>query len=83
VTVDIVDDLIHTWPCWHARCQLNTGATIQPFAALRFSSDEPLDDVTAPPFDVLSPADVDTLVDGTTTASSASMCHWIATGRSL
>ena len=31
----------------------------EPFAALRYSPDEPLDDVTAPPYDVLSPADVD------------------------
>ena len=34
----------------------------EPFAALRYSSDEPLDDVTAPPYDVLSPADVDSLL---------------------
>jgi uncharacterized protein (DUF1015 family) len=32
------------------------------FAALRYSPDEPLDDVTAPPYDVVSPADVDTLL---------------------
>jgi uncharacterized protein (DUF1015 family) len=29
---------------------------------LRYSPEEPLDDVTAPPYDVLSPADVDTLL---------------------
>lgn len=34
----------------------------EPFAALRYSRDEALDDVTAPPYDVLSPADVDTLL---------------------
>jgi uncharacterized protein (DUF1015 family) len=34
----------------------------EPFAALRYSPDEPLDDVTAPPYDVLSPADVDSLL---------------------
>jgi uncharacterized protein (DUF1015 family) len=33
----------------------------EPFAALRYSGDEPLDDVTAPPYDVLSPLDVETL----------------------
>jgi uncharacterized protein (DUF1015 family) len=34
----------------------------EPFAALRYSSDEPLDDVTAPPYDVLSSGDVDALL---------------------
>ena len=34
----------------------------EPFAALRYSPDEPLDDVTAPPYDVLSTADVDNLL---------------------
>ena len=34
----------------------------EPFAALRYSSGEPLDDVTAPPYAVLSPADVDSLL---------------------
>ena len=34
----------------------------EPFSALRFSPDEPLDDVSAPPYDVLSPADVDNLL---------------------
>ena len=34
----------------------------EPFAALRYSPDEPLDDVTAPPYDVLSPTDVDSLL---------------------
>jgi uncharacterized protein (DUF1015 family) len=34
----------------------------EPFAALRYSPDEPLDDVTAPPYDVLSPADIDNLL---------------------
>ena len=34
----------------------------EPFAALRYSSEEPLDDVTAPPYDVLSPSDVDDLL---------------------
>ncbi len=34
----------------------------EPFAALRYSPDEPLDDVTAPPYDVLSPSDVDDLL---------------------
>jgi uncharacterized protein (DUF1015 family) len=33
----------------------------EPFAALRYSQDEPLDDVTAPPYDVLSQADVEAL----------------------
>ncbi len=34
----------------------------EPFAALRYSPEEPLDDVTAPPYDVLSPSDVDALL---------------------
>ena len=34
----------------------------EPFAALRYSADEPLDDVTAPPYDVLSTGDVETLL---------------------
>ena len=34
----------------------------EPFAALRYSKDEPLDDVVAPPYDVLSTADVDALL---------------------
>ena len=34
----------------------------EPFAALRYSPDEPLDDVTAPPYDVLSNGDVDALL---------------------
>lgn len=34
----------------------------EPFAALRYSTDEPLDDVTAPPYDVLSAGDVETLL---------------------
>lgn len=34
----------------------------EPFAALRYSPDEPLDDVVAPPYDVLSLADVDALL---------------------
>jgi uncharacterized protein (DUF1015 family) len=34
----------------------------EPFAALRYSPDEPLDDVTAPPYDVLSTADVEALL---------------------
>jgi len=34
----------------------------EPFAALRYSASEPLDDVTAPPYDVLSVADVETLL---------------------
>ena len=34
----------------------------EPFAALRYSPDEPLDDVVAPPYDVLSLADVDSLL---------------------
>ena len=34
----------------------------EPFAALRYSGDEPLDDVVAPPYDVLSIADVDALL---------------------
>ncbi len=33
----------------------------EPFAALRYSADESLDDVSAPPYDVLSPADIDEL----------------------
>lgn len=33
----------------------------EPFAALRYSPELPLDDVTAPPYDVLSDADVDAL----------------------
>ena len=36
----------------------------EPFAALRYSPDEPLDDVVAPPYDVLSLADVDALLAG-------------------
>ncbi|HEY4607736.1 MAG TPA: DUF1015 domain-containing protein [Ilumatobacteraceae bacterium] len=34
----------------------------EPFAALRYSAAEPLDDVTAPPYDVLSLGDVETLL---------------------
>ncbi len=34
----------------------------EPFAALRYAPDEPLDDVTAPPYDVLSTADVEALL---------------------
>jgi len=34
----------------------------EPFAALRYSPSEPLDDVTAPPYDVLSTAGVETLL---------------------
>jgi uncharacterized protein (DUF1015 family) len=34
----------------------------EPFAALRYSSDEPLDDVTAPPYDVVSLVDIDALL---------------------
>ena len=34
----------------------------EPFAALRYAPDEPLDDVTAPPYDVLSTGDVETLL---------------------
>jgi uncharacterized protein (DUF1015 family) len=33
----------------------------EPFAALRYSAGESLDDVTAPPYDVLSPADIEAL----------------------
>jgi uncharacterized protein (DUF1015 family) len=35
----------------------------EPFAALRYAPGEPLDDVTAPPYDVLSTADVEALRD--------------------
>jgi uncharacterized protein (DUF1015 family) len=34
----------------------------EPFAALRYAPAQPLGDVTAPPYDVLSPADVDALI---------------------
>jgi uncharacterized protein (DUF1015 family) len=34
----------------------------EPFAALRYAPDESLDDVTAPPYDVLSTSDVETLL---------------------
>jgi uncharacterized protein (DUF1015 family) len=34
----------------------------EPFTALRYSPDEPLDDVSAPPYDVLSMADVEALL---------------------
>lgn len=34
----------------------------EPFAALRYSTNEPLDEVVAPPYDVLSPADIDSLL---------------------
>ncbi len=34
----------------------------EPFAALRYARREPLDEVTAPPYDVLSSVDVDTLL---------------------
>jgi uncharacterized protein (DUF1015 family) len=47
-----------TRPCWHARCQPVRVPRFEPFAALRYSPSEPLDDVTAPPYDVLSPADI-------------------------
>ena len=54
--------ILHTWPCWHARCQPVRVPRFEPFAALRYSADEPLDNVVAPPYDVLSLADVDALV---------------------
>src|SRR4029079_18244718 len=50
------------WPCWHARCQPVGVPRFEPFAALRYSASEPLDDVTAPPYDVLSVADVEGLL---------------------
>ena len=34
----------------------------EPFAALRYARHEPLDEVTAPPYDVLSTADVEALL---------------------
>jgi uncharacterized protein (DUF1015 family) len=34
----------------------------EPFAALRYASEEPLEDVAAPPYDVLSASDVDALL---------------------
>lgn len=49
-------------PCWHARCQPVRVPRFEPFAALRFSSSLPLDQVAAPPYDVLSGADVDALL---------------------
>ncbi len=48
--------------CWHARWQPVRVPRFEPFAALRYSGDEPLDDVVAPPYDVLSIADVDSLL---------------------
>ncbi len=52
----------HTWSCWHASCQPVGVPRFEPFAALRYSPDEPLDEVVAPPYDVLSPADIDSLL---------------------
>ena len=58
--------LVHTWPCWHARCQPVGVPRFEPFAALRYSVDhlgvERLDDVVAPPYDVLSATDIDSLL---------------------
>src|SRR5436305_13952830 len=53
---------IHIWPCWHVRCQPGELPRFEPFAGLRYSAAEPLDDVTAPPYDVLSIGDVETLL---------------------
>ena len=57
----VFDSFFHIWSCWHASCQPVRVPRFEPFAALRYSPAEPLDDVTAPPYDVLSPADVDAL----------------------
>lgn len=50
------------WPCWHARCQPVRVPRFEPFAALRFAPSLPLDDVAAPPYDVLSDADIEALL---------------------
>ncbi len=49
-------------PCWHERCQPVGVPRFEPFTALRFNPSLPLDDVAAPPYDVLSDADVDALL---------------------
>lgn len=58
--------LSHIWPCWHARCQPVWVPRFEPFPALRYTAvsagSEPLDDVVAPPYDVLSSADIDALL---------------------
>lgn len=46
------------WPCWHANCQPVRVPRFEPFPALRYSPTLALDDVTAPPYDVLSDDDV-------------------------
>ena len=73
-----------TWPCWHAGWQPVRVPRFEPFAALRYSPDEPLDDVTAPPYDVLSThrrAKPSCTVTNTT--SSQSTCPWNATAPSV
>ena len=50
------------WPSCHARCQPVRVPRFEPFAALRFSTSLPLDQVAAPPYDVLSDRDIDQLL---------------------
>ena len=40
-------------PCWHGGWQPVAVPRFEPFRALRYAADLPLDDVTAPPYDVL------------------------------
>jgi len=49
-------------PCCHDRWQPVGVPRFEPFTALRFNPSLPLDDVAAPPYDVLSDADVDALL---------------------
>ena len=49
-------------PCCHGRCQPGGVPRFEPFTALRFNPSLPLDDVAAPPYDVLSDADVEALL---------------------
>ena len=49
-------------PCWHAKCQPVQVPRFEPFAALRFAPALELDEVVAPPYDVLSDSDVDGLI---------------------
>ncbi len=61
-TVEITEHGEHVWPCWHVRCQPVQVPRFEPFAALRYSPTLSLDEVTAPPYDVLSDDDVTELL---------------------
>lgn len=49
------------WECSHAGCQPVQVPRFEPFRSLRYAPDAPLPEVIAPPYDVLSEADLDEL----------------------